>query len=136
MAAISCCFSKTRVIAARLIAAPVLSILLSGRLVADDWPQWRGPNRDAVWNETGILKAFPAGGLADRWTAPVGVGFSSPVVAEGRVYVTDSEIIRPKPRERIHAFGAATGKPLWDYSYDGNYPDWTFDTKNGAIGPT
>ena len=63
---------------------------------ADDWPQWRGPNRDGVWNETGILEKFPAGGLKVRWHAPVGIGFSSPVVAGGRVFVTDSELAKPK----------------------------------------
>ncbi len=33
------------------------------RVTADDWPQWRGPKRDGVWRESGILKKFPAGGL-------------------------------------------------------------------------
>jgi len=44
---------------------------------AEDWPQWRGSDRDGVWHETGIQKKFPAEGLPVRWLAPVGYGFSS-----------------------------------------------------------
>ena len=73
--------------------AAVLSLaLLAGTAVrADDWPQWRGPSRDGVWRETGILTAMPAGGLKVRWRARVGNGYSGPVVAKGRVYVTDHQ---------------------------------------------
>ena len=41
-------------------AALTLPLLLSVALRADDWPQWRGLNRDGVWGETGIMEAFPA----------------------------------------------------------------------------
>src|SRR5437867_9021096 len=60
--------------------------------------------RSGVWHETGIRKAFPPGGLAVRWRAPVGYGFSSPVIAEGRVYVTDALLDRPKVRGRVLCF--------------------------------
>jgi len=96
---------------------------------AEDWPQWRGPNRDGVWSESGILQTFPPDGLKIRWRAPVGIGFSSPVIAGGRVFVTDSELAKPKARERVHAFDAATGKPLWSYTHNVNYPDSAFDKK-------
>jgi outer membrane protein assembly factor BamB len=93
---------------------------------ADDWPQWRGPNRDAAWNESGILKTFPSGGLTILWRAPVGLGFSSPVVARGRVFVTDSVLAKPKATERVLAFDEMTGKPLWHYDYNVNYPESAF----------
>lgn len=96
---------------------------------ADDWPQWRGPNRDGVWSETGILETFPPEGLKVRWRAPVGIGFSSPIVSDGRVFVTDSELAQPKARERVHAFDAATGEHQWTYAYDANYPDAAFQEK-------
>src|SRR5206468_7056260 len=82
---------------ARVTAA--LALLLPLALPAEDWPQFRGPNRDSVWNET--IESFPPGGLKISWRAPVGAGFSSPVVAEGRVFVTDSRVSRPKARERV-----------------------------------
>src|SRR5262249_46238229 len=102
---------------------------------ADDWPQWRGPTRDGVWRETGVLETFPRQGLEIRWRAPVGPGWSSPVVAQGRVYLTDSQLTRPKLKERVLCFAEATGKPLWTYSYEVNYPDWVF-TPGQETGPS
>lgn len=96
---------------------------------AEDWPQWRGPNRDSVWNEKGILETLPKDGLKVRWQVPVGIGFSSPIVAGGRVFVTDSKLARPDAREHVHAFDAMTGKRLWSHAYDVNYPDIAFDEK-------
>ena len=55
--------------------------LVAQQSVAADWPQFRGPNRDGIWNETGILESFPKEGVKIRWRQPVGGGFSSPVVA-------------------------------------------------------
>ena len=72
-----------------------LMVLLSFAARAGDWPQFRGPNRDGVWNESGIMEFFPPDGLKISWRAPVGRGWSSPVVAKGRVYVTDVEVARP-----------------------------------------
>src|SRR6185295_19114694 len=60
-----------------------LVFLLTFAAHADDWPQWRGPNRDGVWKETGIIESFPPGGLKMAWRVPVGRGWSSPVVAQG-----------------------------------------------------
>jgi len=62
-----------------------------------------------------------------RWRAPVGYGFSSPVIAQGRVYVTDSLVERPKVRGRILCFEETTGKLLWTFSREKtNYPAWAF----------
>jgi len=94
---------------------------------AEDWPQWRGSGRNGVWHETGIRKTFPAEGLPVRWRAPVGYGFSSPVVAKGRVYVTDALLDRPKVRGRVLCFEETTGKLLWTFSREKtSYPEWAF----------
>ncbi len=111
-----------------------LPFLLPATLRADDWPQWRGLNRDGVCGETGLLQSFPAAGLKVRWRVPVGWGFSSPVVAEGRVYLADSELTKPKAKERLHCLDETTGKPLWTHSYDVAYEDWAFDPTQ-EIGP-
>lgn len=92
----------------------------------DDWPQFRGPNRDAVWAETGILKSFPRSGLSVRWRYPVDRGFSSPVVAAGRVYVTDAQLQDPRVRERVHCVEEGTGKLVWTRSWETDHPDWIF----------
>jgi hypothetical protein len=116
------CFPRTL-----LAAAFTLSVLPSALLRAEDWPQWRGPNRDGVCCETGLLESFPAQGLKVRWRVPVGWGWSSPVVAQGRVYLADSEVVKPRPSERLHCFDEATGKALWTHAYEVAYPDWAFD---------
>jgi outer membrane protein assembly factor BamB len=119
-------------VSAKVGPAVVLILALTQLIAAraEDWPQWRGPNRDGVWSESGILETFPPNGLKVSWRAPVGIGFSSPVVAGGRVYITDSELAKPKARERVHAFDAMTGQHLWSYAYDVNYPEGAFDEKS------
>jgi outer membrane protein assembly factor BamB len=105
----------------------LFSVALALVSQAEDWTQWRASNRDGVWHETGIRRRFPAEGLAVRWRAPVGYGFSSPVIARGRVYVTDALLDRPKVRGRILCFEEKTGKLLWTTSREKtNYPQWAF----------
>jgi outer membrane protein assembly factor BamB len=99
---------------------------------AEDWPQFRGANRDNVWNETGILKSFPAEGLKVRWRVPVGPGWSSPVVVRGRVYVTDMRLEKPKAWERIQCFEESTGKQLWSRESELVYPEWAFIPEHGG----
>jgi len=94
---------------------------------ADDWPQWRGSNREGVWKETDALQTFPADSLPIRWRVPCGNGWSSPVIANGRVSLLDAVLESPKATERIRAFDAATGQELWKYEYEAKYPEWAFD---------
>jgi len=102
---------------------------------ADDWPQWRGPHRDGVWREEGIIETFPAEGLKILWRASVGLSWSSPVVAEGRVFVADAELKARTAQERVHCFDAKSGKAQWTHSYAVSYPEWAFDPNHGN-GPT
>jgi outer membrane protein assembly factor BamB len=99
---------------------------------AADWPQWRGPDRDGVWKETGLLKSFPPGGLKTSWRVPLGRGWSSPVVSQNRVYVTDAQVVRPAARERILCFDETTGKSRWTQEYSVHYPDWAFELSSGG----
>ena len=104
-------------IAAALCALAVLCGSVCLR--ADDWPQWRGPGRDGVWKETGLLEKFPADQIPVKWRAPVGSGYTGPTVAEGRVYLMDR---RKEPEgERVLCFDAATGRPVWTFAYDAAY---------------
>jgi outer membrane protein assembly factor BamB len=117
-----------------LWTALTVSLLLPAVLHADDWPQWRGPHRDSVWRETGLLQSFPTAGLKVRWRAAAGWGFASPVVAQGRVYLADSEVKKPKARERLQCLDEKTGKVLWTHGYDVGYEDWAFDPTQ-EVGP-
>jgi len=75
-----------------------------------DWPQWRGPNRDGVSKETGLLKQWPDGGPPLAWkTTSAGRGYSSLAVASGRIYTMGLR----GDREYVVAFEAATGKEVW-----------------------
>jgi outer membrane protein assembly factor BamB len=64
----------------------------------DDWPQWRGPNRDGISKEKGLLKEWPKGGPKLVWTfKDAGSGYSQPVIASERLYLSggrgDSEYL-------------------------------------------
>ncbi len=116
----------------RPMAALGLSLLLPLAAQSADWPQFRGPNRDGVWKETGILKTFPAEGLKIRWRVSVGPGWSSPVVAGGRVFLTDMRLDKPKAWERIHCFKESTGKLLWSRESELVYPEFAFNPEQGG----
>ncbi len=111
-----------------------LPLLFAAPARAEDWPQFRGPNRDGAWGATDTLESFPIGGLSIRWRSPAGSGFSSPVIAEGRVFLIDAELSRPEAKERVRCFEETTGKTLWTFSYDVKYPEWVFDPQ-GRVGP-
>ena len=94
-------------------------IVTTAVALADDWPQWRGPQRDGQWRETGIVERFQSEQLPLRWRVPVGSGYSGPTVSKGRVYVTD-RLLDPQ-RERVLCFDMDTGKELWKFTYDCPY---------------
>ncbi|HTI72017.1 MAG TPA: PQQ-binding-like beta-propeller repeat protein [Candidatus Limnocylindria bacterium] len=119
-----------------MLAATAATLLLGAQAtLALDWPQFRGPHRDGQWAETEILESFPSSGLEIKWRHPVGGGWASPVVAAGRVFVLDVELVQPTAHERLHCFEEKTGKVLWVYSYDEKYSEWTYVPERGA-GPT
>jgi outer membrane protein assembly factor BamB len=109
------------------VAAAVLFLTTSiCRVSADEWPQWRGPNRDGVWHETGIIDKFPQLEIKLRWKVEISSGYSGPTVAGGRVFVTD-RVVKPDQIERVHAFDWETGRNIWTYSYDCPYRKVSYD---------
>lgn len=73
------------------------------------WPQFRGPRRDGLSDERGLLPSWPEGGPRLRWSASgIGRGYSSPIIAGGRLYITGDF----EEELRILAFDLQ-GKPLW-----------------------
>ena len=82
-----------------------------------DWPQWRGPNRDGVSTETGLLESWPEQGLNVLWSQPSGDGYSSVVVANGRVVT----MVQDGKDEAVVSWDAATGKELWRYKYPAHF---------------
>jgi outer membrane protein assembly factor BamB len=109
----------------KLLSHPRLLTLVSGLLLvpflvpASDWPQWRGPNRDGISQETGFKKEWPKDGPALVWRASdIGRGYSTPSVAGDRLYLMGSE---GTDNEFVEALSAKDGKKLWS-------------TKLGAVG--
>ncbi len=102
----------------------IVGLLGSSGLRADDWPQWRGPQRDGVWRESGIIETIPETGLKVRWRARVGNGYSGPAVAAGRVFVTDHQF-QPEI-ERVLCFDEATGQRIWEHSYPTDYANMEY----------
>ena len=153
----------------RLKLFPFTILLISVGLLpgvqADDWPQWLGPQRDAVWRETGILSKFPEGGPKLRWKAKISSGYSGPAVAAGRVFIMDrlaGDVDPAKakllhngapPRninflrkllpgqERVICLNEADGKVLWTQQvelslYDGSrLCDWSTGHPDRRRGP-
>ena len=94
--------------------------VISSISVAEDWPQWRGENRDGVWDASGVIDKFPGKKMAPTWSVEIGAGYSGPTVANGRVFITD-RLSEPKQVERVHCYDAKTGKEIWSTTYDCPY---------------
>jgi len=98
----------------------LLGLFLAGSAHSDDWPQWRGPDRDGVWREDGVVDAFAGDKVELRWRVPVSGGYSGPTVADGRVYLTD-RVTKPDQAERVLCFDWRSGKELWSFVYECEY---------------
>jgi len=113
----------------RIVVICLCALLGGGVCLADDWPAFRGPNRDGKSAETGLLKEWPQGGPKVLWSAGgLGIGFSSVAVAKGAVYTTgmiDSEGF-------LFALDLA-GNLKWKESYG---PEWTGSYKGTRTTPT
>ena len=103
----------------RIFLLLLLGILHTG-CQTQDWPDWRGVNRDGVWEATGVVETFESDKIGSKWSVPIGPGYSGPTVSNGKVYVTD-RIERPEQLERVLCFDERTGKELWVYQYDCKY---------------
>jgi outer membrane protein assembly factor BamB len=95
----------------RRFAALFVSLLTVAILCAADWPQWRGPNRDGISKETGLLKEWPSGGPKLLWQVKnLGDGYSTPAVVGDRLYVMSS---KGMDDEFVKALNGSDGKELW-----------------------
>ncbi len=112
---------------ASVVAALTLfTFAQAGEPKSRSWPQWRGPNRDAVSTEKGLLNEWPDGGPKLLWSSKdvnkgpsVGRGYASVVIADGRIYTMGD---RDK-RGCVVALDQATGKLLWSTPVSADYGD-------------
>lgn len=97
-------------------AAYLAGILVVAFAWAQDWPQWRGPNRDGISGAISAPKAWPEK-LKLKWKVNVGEGHSSPVVAKGRIYLHT----RQGDREVVSCLRPETGQVIWQEGYAAPY---------------
>jgi len=94
-----------------LTALVTAAVTTAAASAADDWPQWRGPRRDGVSAESGLLKQWPPSGPPLAWQATgAGQGYSSFAVSGGRLFSLGAR----QGTEHVFALDAASGKRLWD----------------------
>ena len=101
-----------RQVNSKLAAFVLMAVILPPIALGQDWPQWRGPNRDGVVGSFTEPKAWPDQ-LKLKWKVKVGTGHSSPVVSGRRIYLHSRE----GENEVVQAIDLATGKQLWQDSY-------------------
>jgi len=76
-----------------------------------DWPQWRGPQRDAVSEETGLLQEWPENGPKLLWQSKdIGFGYSTPSVVGDRIYLLSNE---GNENEFVQALKTEDGSRVW-----------------------
>ena len=92
-------------------------LTLAALVAAEDWSQWRGPNRDGYAGPAGLPAKLPGQLAAPVWKVTVGEGHSSPVAAGGRVY----SFARRGDNEVVTCHSLVDGKPVWVESYPAPY---------------
>src|SRR5947208_1293375 len=105
----------------------VLSLFAGGSLLAAereasagryDWPQWRGPNRDGISPQTGLLKDWPEKGPPLAWQVKgLGRGYSSVSVARGHIYTMGDRVDPKNPKAPMKGYvlclDERTAKEVW-----------------------
>ena len=78
---------------------------------AEDWPQWRGPNRDGISQEKGLLQAWPKDGPKLLWKrTDIGSGYSTPAVVGDHLFLLANEGLE---EEVVEALAVQDGKRVW-----------------------
>src|SRR5579862_1398078 len=78
-----------------------------------DWPQFRGPDRNGISKETGLLRKWPAAGPKVLWSVPVAEGYAGAAIVAGRVYHHDYD--EAKSEWLVNCRSLADGKPIWQF---------------------
>ncbi len=114
------------------LLALVALLCLAGQVMAQanaNWPQWRGPNRDGISKETGLLKQWPENGPPLAWKATgAGGGYSSFSISNGKLYTMGLR----GDREFVVAFDVATGKEAWATQHGGAFRNDQGDGPRGT----
>jgi outer membrane protein assembly factor BamB len=96
---------------AAILSFLFLGLSFSPNIHSSAWPQWRGPQRDGISPETGLLKTWPENSPKLLWQADsIGSGYSTPAVVGDRLYVLSNEGL---DNEYVMALSVGSGEELW-----------------------
>jgi outer membrane protein assembly factor BamB len=98
----------------RSFACAIL-ILISISALGGDWFQFRGPDRNNISSETGLLRSWPASGPKVLWKTHVCEGYAGAAIRDGRVYINDYNA--EKKEHLVRCISLADGKDIWQWSY-------------------
>lgn len=84
------------------------------------WTDFRGPRRDGVYDQQPVITNWPSRGLKTLWRQPVGGGYASFVVAEGRAFTIEQR----RTEEFVTAYDLETGRELWVHAYPAFFSEW------------
>jgi outer membrane protein assembly factor BamB len=111
----------------KLSCLSLFSLCLCGEfLLAGDWPQFLGPERNGISHETGLIATWPEKGPPILWEKSIGDGYSGPVVAGDKLILFH----RIGNEEIVECLDAEKGKGLWKFAYATEYAD-SFGKGNG-----
>jgi outer membrane protein assembly factor BamB len=121
-----------RMLIAGLVTALISPMAAVGQIkpLAGAWPQFRGPNRDDISSETGLLKDWPKDGPKLLWEAKgAGRGYASPAIVDGKIFTLgDGPSTADDKDEYITCFNEADGKQLWKtktgQAWNSGQPNW------------
>jgi outer membrane protein assembly factor BamB len=90
------------------------------------WPSFRGPNQDGRYDEGPIRTDWPRDGLQPLWRHPIGLGYASFVVADGRAFTIEQR----RRQEVVAAYDVDTGREMWTNGWDTEFKEF-----QGGDGP-
>lgn len=94
------------------LRVPLLAagLLFASTALAEDWPTFRGPNRDGICKETGLLQSWPKDGPSKVWTVKnLGLGYGTPTIADGKIFGMGTR----DGKDGIWALKESDGSELW-----------------------
>jgi outer membrane protein assembly factor BamB len=100
-------------VARTALAAALAASFQPALAEAGDWPNWRGPRRNGVSDETGLVTRWSRAGENLVWKADI-VARATPIVFDGRVCTSGRGGAGPTRHELVACFDAGTGKKLWE----------------------
>jgi len=96
------------------ISLLLIAFICTSDLFSQDWPQYLGPNRNSVSDQTNLLRSWPQNGPQVLWNSEIGIGYGGPVVKAGKVYLLDRD---DKVGDKLRCFDLNSGRELWNFAY-------------------